>query len=98
MFGVLFAAPQYFHAILGADAQGSGFRLLPIIAGFVVGAILAERMGSGSAPARGCLGFAVLAGGLFTGATTTVTSGDWFLLTWTSMAGAGMGLALGHGG
>ena len=33
MFGVLFAAPQYFVAILGTDPQGSGFRLLPQLPG-----------------------------------------------------------------
>ena len=33
MFGLLFAAPQFFQAILGVDAMGSGIRLLPLMAG-----------------------------------------------------------------
>lgn len=95
MFGVLFAAPQYFVAILGADPQGSGFRLLPTIAGFVVGAALAARVGPLIGPKLAvAFGFGVLAGGLMLGATTTATSGDGFLVLWTGLAGAGMGLAL----
>jgi hypothetical protein len=38
LFGVLFTAPQYFQAILGTDAMGSGLRLLPLIGGLAVGA------------------------------------------------------------
>ncbi|HEV8650645.1 MAG TPA: MFS transporter [Actinomycetes bacterium] len=33
LFGVLFTAPQYFQAVLGTDAMGSGLRLLPLIGG-----------------------------------------------------------------
>lgn len=32
MFGMLFAAPQFFQAILGANATGSGLRLVPMMA------------------------------------------------------------------
>ena len=39
-----FAVPQYFQAILGVDALGSG-RLLPLIGGLVVGTRVAERIG-----------------------------------------------------
>src|SRR6266511_3250676 len=38
MVGVLFTAPQHFQAVLGTDAMGSGVRLLPLIAGVVLGA------------------------------------------------------------
>ena len=44
MFGVLFAMPQFFQAVLGADALGTGLRLLPIIGGLLVGAQLAGRV------------------------------------------------------
>src|SRR4029450_10294074 len=37
IFGLLFAAPLYFQAVRGTDAQGSGIRLLPLIAGLLVG-------------------------------------------------------------
>src|SRR6266536_2977774 len=38
LFGLLFAMPQYFQAVKGADALGTGLRLLPLIGGLVVGA------------------------------------------------------------
>src|SRR5262245_1997935 len=44
LFGVLFTAPQYFQAILGTDALGSGLRLLPLIGGLAVGAGIADRV------------------------------------------------------
>jgi EmrB/QacA subfamily drug resistance transporter len=95
MFGVLFAAPQYYQAILGADPQGSGLRLLPLIGGLVVGAGLANRIASRiGAKFVVALGFTALAGGLMVGATTTPTSGDGFLVAWTALVGVGMGLAL----
>jgi MFS transporter, DHA2 family, multidrug resistance protein len=49
LFGVLFTAPQYFQAILGTNAMGSGLRLLPLIGGLAVGASVAARAGVGSA-------------------------------------------------
>ena len=33
MFGLLFAAPQFFQAVLGVNAMGSGLRLLPLMGG-----------------------------------------------------------------
>ena len=35
LFGVLFAMPQYFQAVIGADALGTGLRLLPVIGGLL---------------------------------------------------------------
>jgi EmrB/QacA subfamily drug resistance transporter len=95
MVGVLFTAPQYFQAILGTDAMGSGVRLLPLIGGVVVGAggadRIASRVGAKMAVAGG---FAVLAAALAVGATTSVTSGYLFIGAWTAVVGAGMGVAL----
>src|SRR3569833_4388230 len=58
MIGVLFAAPQYFQAILGADAMGGGVRLLPLIGGMRASAGVADRFAT-LVGARGtvCLGF-----------------------------------------
>jgi MFS transporter, DHA2 family, multidrug resistance protein len=39
MFGIFFAMPQYFQEVRGADAMGSGLRLLPMIGGMVIGMI-----------------------------------------------------------
>lgn len=44
MFGVLFAAPQYFQAVPGMDALGSGVRLLPLIGGLIAGAAVADQL------------------------------------------------------
>jgi DHA2 family multidrug resistance protein-like MFS transporter len=95
MVGVLFTAPQYFQAILGTDAMGSGVRLLPLIAGVIVGAGGADRIGSRVGTKLTVAGgFAVLAAGLALGATTTMATGFGFVATWTTLVGMGMGVAL----
>ncbi len=95
MVGVLFTMPQYFQAILGTDAQGAGFRLLPLIGGLVLGAVPADRLAARiGAQLAVALGFALLAVGLVAGATTSVSSGDGFAAAWTAVCGAGMGMAL----
>ena len=95
MIGVLFTMPQYFQAVLGADAMGSGLRLLPLIAGLVAGAVpadrLARRLGARAAVA---IGFALLGAGLLAGATTGAGSGDGFVAAWLAAVGAGTGLGL----
>jgi len=95
MIGVLFTMPQYFQGVLGVDAQGSGYRLLPLVAGLVLGAIPADRfatwMGSKVTVA---LGFAVMAAGMGMGATTTIGSSTVFVAVWMAMTGFGMGLEL----
>ena len=95
MFGLLFAAPQFFQAILGVSAMGSGVRLLPLMAGLALGAGLADRVARRvTAKLTAALGFAVLACGLVLGATMTASSGDGFIATWTAISGVGFGLAL----
>ena len=95
MFGLLFAAPQFFQAILGVSAMGSGLRLLPLMAGLALGAILADRVATRlTSKLTAALGFTLLTAGLALGATMTVTSGDAFIATWTAVAGVGFGLAL----
>jgi hypothetical protein len=44
MFGLLFAVPLYFQVVRGADAQGSGVRLLPLIGGLLGGGAVADRL------------------------------------------------------
>jgi DHA2 family multidrug resistance protein-like MFS transporter len=95
MFGVLFTMPQYFQAILGADALGAGLRLLPLVGGLLVGAQVAGRI----APRAGArvtiaTGFALLAAGLLAGATTDVEAGYGFTAAWFTLVGLGMGFAL----
>jgi EmrB/QacA subfamily drug resistance transporter len=95
MIGVLFVLPQYSEGVLGTDAMGSGLRLLPLIGGLVAGAVpadlLARRIGVKAAVAAG---FTLLAAGLFLGATTSLTSHTGFMAIWTTITGAGTGLAM----
>src|ERR1035437_1023839 len=91
MIGVLFTMPQYFQGVLGTDAMGSGLRLVPLIAGLVVGAVPADQLGRRlGAKVTVALGFAVLTGGLIIG---TSASGA-FVAAWMAVVGAGMGLTL----
>jgi DHA2 family multidrug resistance protein-like MFS transporter len=93
LFGVLFALPQYLQAIVGLDPQGSGFRLLPVVAGLIVGAVPADRVAARlGAKVTVAVGFVLVAVALAVGATMTATSGDAFLAAWTFVAGAGGGL------
>ena len=93
--GVLFTMPQYFQAVRGTDAMGSGLRLLPLIGGLVFGAVPADKIaklvGTKVAVAAG---FAVLTAGLLLGAATTVGSGDGFVGIWMAVTGFGVGLAM----
>ncbi len=95
MLGILFTMPQYFQGVLGTDAMGSGLRLLPLVAGLMVGAVPAARVvrlvGAKVAVATG---FVLLAGGLLTGSTMSVGSSGLFVAVWMSVAGLGTGLAM----
>jgi Na+/melibiose symporter-like transporter len=95
LIGLLFTAPQYFRAIGGTDAMGSGIRLLPLIGGLVVGAVgadrLARRLGAKLVTAAG---LALMAAGFLVGATTRTDSGFAFVAGWTALIGAGLGIGL----
>ncbi|MGB8020303.1 MAG: MFS transporter [Candidatus Nanopelagicales bacterium] len=94
MIGLLFVAPQYSQAILGADAMGSGVRLLPLVGGLMAGAVLADRIAARiGARATVAGGFLVLAVGLAVGATTGTDATLGFLAAWTVLVGLGMGPA-----
>jgi EmrB/QacA subfamily drug resistance transporter len=82
LVGLLFTMPQYFQAILGTDAQGAGFRLLPVIGGMVVGAVLADRLLARIGPKLTVgLGFLIGAAAMLAGSTTAIGSGDGFMAT-----------------
>ncbi len=110
MFGLLFAMPQYFQAVMGQDPLGSGIRLLPLIGGLVIGAALATRLQGARSPhdataARPpeprlganlvvAIGFALMAAGLLLGATTTLGSGTSWAVFWFVICGFGLGFSL----
>ena len=95
MFGLLFTGPQYFQAVLGYDALGTGLRQLPMIGGLIVGAQVGGRLTprTGAKSTVG-IGFAVMAAALFLGATTDVTDGFALAATWMAAFGLGLGFAL----
>ncbi|MGA4837755.1 DHA2 family efflux MFS transporter permease subunit [Streptomyces sp. G45] len=95
MFGVLFTMPQYYQAVLGTDAMGSGIRLLPMVGGLLVGVSLASRVARALGPRTAVgAGFALLAAALFYGATTDPGSGTGLASAWTAAYGLGLGFAL----
>jgi len=106
MFGIFFAMPQYFQEVQGANAMGSGLRLLPMIGGLVVGMIGSTRLASprraaGSvrpplASVKGLVtaGFTIMTAALAFGATTKTGSGTGFAAAWLAAFGLGLGLAV----
>jgi len=95
MLGLLFALPQYFSAVGGHDAFGTGLRLLPVIGGLLVGARtaakLAARFGHRLVVAAG---LALMTGSLIVGALTSASSGYGFVAAWITVAGIGLGFTL----
>jgi DHA2 family multidrug resistance protein-like MFS transporter len=95
MIGVLFTMPQYFQGVLGSNAMSSGFRLLPVIGGLIIGAVPADRVVRVvGAKAAAAMGFLLLAAGLTIGSETHIGSGTAFVALWMVLMGVGMGLAM----
>ena len=68
MLGILFTMPQYFQGVLATTAMGSGVRLLPLVAGLIIGAVPAARVAQVvGAKVAVAAGFVLLAAGLFLG-------------------------------
>ncbi|MEW9529095.1 DHA2 family efflux MFS transporter permease subunit [Microbispora sp. NPDC049125] len=95
MTGVLFVVPQHLQAVLGHDAFGTGVRVIPMVAGLMVGGLAGERL-TARFGLRAVMtgGLVVLAAGFGLGATTGVSSGYPFVATWLAVLGAGVGLAM----
>lgn len=95
MFGLIFALPLYFQSVNGADALGTGLRLLPLIGGVLVGAGTVNKLNPDVAPRLiPALGFLLVAAGLFLGTTTTIDSSYGFISIWLVIIGLGLGLAM----
>jgi len=95
MLGLLFALPQYFSAVGGQDAFGSGLRLLPVIGGLLIGARTAARVAArvGNRVVIGA-GLAMIAASMIVGSLTSATSGYGFVAGWITVAGIGLGFTL----
>jgi DHA2 family multidrug resistance protein-like MFS transporter len=108
LFGLTFAMPQYFLDVKGFDSLASGIRLLPMVAGLIVGLGVGQRLqsprtarGGGpgkpppvSAPVVGAVGFAIMAAALAVGTATSAASGTGFVSGWFAATGLGLGLAM----
>lgn len=95
LFGVMFTTPQYFRAVLGADALGTGLRTLPMVVGMLVAMRGANLVaGTGSRRTVAAAGFALTAVGLAIGATTSLGDGFGRSALWTTVVGLGFGTAL----
>ncbi len=95
LLGVLFTMPQYFQGVLGTTAMSSGLRLLPLVAGLIIGALPAARVVQAvGAKVAVAAGFVLLAAGLFVGALTSVGSSGLFVGAWMVVTGMGAGIAM----
>jgi EmrB/QacA subfamily drug resistance transporter len=103
MFGLFFALPQYFQDVRGADALGSGIRLLPMVGGMLVGMVAgtrlsAPRSGGGAALAGPrplvTAGYLLMAAAMVLGALTTLSSSTGYVLAWVALSGLGLGLVM----
>ena len=95
LFGLMFTLPQYFQAVLGSDAFGTGLRLLPMIGGLVVGTRIAgalvERAGRRAVLIIGCL---LLSASIGAGALTSTGTAYGFSSIWLVAVGIGIGFVL----
>jgi MFS transporter, DHA2 family, multidrug resistance protein len=102
MFGIFFALPQYFQDVRGADALGSGIRLLPLIGGMLIGMVAGTRLTAarnGRPAAAGprtvvTVGYLVMTSAMVLGALTTLSSSIGYVLAWVAVAGLGLGLVM----
>ena len=93
--GLLFTMPQYFQAVQGATAFGSGVRMLSLVVGLIGGAVPASTL----AKAIGvrvtiALGFVLVGVGAGIGTTTSAASSTAFVSAWMVVLCAGVGMAL----
>ncbi len=107
MFGMFFALPQYFQDVRGANALGSGLRLLPLVGGMLVGMVGGTRLatprrardGEPAAPLAGprplvTAGYLLMAAAMALGALTTLSSSTGYTVAWVALAGLGLGLVM----
>ncbi|MFC5665357.1 MFS transporter [Kitasatospora misakiensis] len=95
LFGAFFVLPLYFQSVLGADAFGTGLRLMPMLLGLMVAARLSDRLVARTGPrAVIVLGLALLAGALLLGSRTELSDGYGLAAVWLTLLGIGMGLSL----
>lgn len=95
MGGVLFVLPQRLASVDGHDALGTGLRLVPLMGGLLVAAILSVRL----VPRLGFrtvipIGLVLLGAAALLGATGDAGDGYGDTALWLTLAGFGLGLSL----
>lgn len=95
LLGLLFVLPQYLQAVRGHDPLGTGLRLLPLIAGLVLGAKAAERLaGRMSTGLLVGAGLGLIAVALAGASAVQTGTGYPLLALWLTLAGKGLGLTV----
>jgi EmrB/QacA subfamily drug resistance transporter len=95
LFGVMFIMTPYIQLILGNDAQGTGIRLLPLIAGVAVGAAIGYVIASrSSARVAVTLGLLISAAGLLIFSRVGADTGYGLVAVALAVIGLGLGIAL----
>lgn len=95
LVGLLFVLPQFFQAVGGADALGTGLRMLPTIGGLLAGMQIATKLTAKlSQEAVVGAGFAIMTVGFALGTLTSPDTGFGFVAGFTAVFGVGAGFAL----
>lgn len=95
MFGLLFGLPQYLEDVQGKNALGTGYRLLPMVGGLIIGSVIANRLlHKTGAKLAVAIGFGIMAVGLMLGTKTSVHASDPFIVLWVGIVGVGLGFAI----
>ena len=95
LYGLLFVLPQFFQSVLGHDALDTGVRLIPLMAGLMLGGGLAGRLDRALGTAVAVSGgLALLAASLVWLATVTVATPYAVIAAALAVCGAGVGGAM----
>jgi MFS family permease len=96
MFGAIVFIPLYLQLVYGASPTSSGLRLLPLMAGLLVAAVLSGRAISriGRYKAFPIAGTAILIGGMFLLSRLGVGTAPWLASLYMVVVGVGIGLVM----
>jgi EmrB/QacA subfamily drug resistance transporter len=96
MFGAIVFIPLYLQLVYGASPTSSGLRMIPLMAGLLVAAIVSGRVISriGRYKMFPIVGTAVLVGGMFLLSRLGVGTAPWLASAYMVVVGVGIGLVM----
>ena len=95
MFGAFFLLPLYFQNVTGAGPMGTGLRLLPLVAGLLVGGLASEKVAARfGVRAVITAGLLLLGAGLVGLALVDADTGYGLVAAALGLAGLGLGTAM----